>query len=317
VSWPGFISNRSANCLREPKLRHAQDRRFSACRVMRKCTFDQNTPEASRLRSRPKNSGLLAFHPPNTLAGELIQPRDIDAPQAHRIAWRVGRTSIRLPGPPQLQFLIPRDMEKIRSWLIGAICASAVIYGVWQIHLDERIRSGPVESVPVQLEFNGPDSDTAQARPFSVGNYTLTPRATYTIEAKILSKTRYRFAANSDLMPWDFALGWGPMSHEEVLAKLRISQSDRFYFYSWTGAPPIPADQMISTASNNHLIPSSGAVLRTLNNARAGQAIRISGRLVDFTTAAGGHAHTSLTRTDTGAGACEIIYVESAEVLAD
>jgi hypothetical protein len=208
-------------------------------------------------------------------------------------------------------------MEKLRSWLVGVVCTFSVLYGVWQIHLDRRIESGPVESVPIQVDFNDAQSKPTQERPFVVGSYTLNPRANYTIEAKILSKKRYRFAPNSDLIPWDFALGWGPMSREDVLAKLRISQADRFYYYSWSGEPPIPRDQMISTASNNHLIPSNDRVLKVLNDARPGQALRITGRLVDFSSAGGHVFHTSLIRTDTGAGACEIIYVESAQLIAN
>jgi len=43
-----------------------------------------------------------------------------------------------------------------------------------------------------------------------------------------------------------------------------------------------------------------------------GQIVHLEGYLVDIDSAETGSIRTSLTRDDTGAGACEIIYVEAA-----
>ena len=47
----------------------------------------------------------------------------------------------------------------------------------------------------------------------------------------------------------------------------------------------------------------------------AGQVIRLEGFLVDASRPGGWHWNTSMTRNDTGAGACELIYVESVDVV--
>lgn len=49
---------------------------------------------------------------------------------------------------------------------------------------------------------------------------------------------------------------------------------------------------------------------RELERVRRGDVVRIEGFLVDASRADGWHWKTSTTRNDTGAGACELVYVE-------
>ena len=59
-----------------------------------------------------------------------------------------------------------------------------------------------------------------------------------------------------------------------------------------------------------------GGVKHQLEQVRQGQVIHIEGFLVDASRSDGWHWNTSMTRDDTGAGACELIYVESIGVVA-
>lgn len=61
--------------------------------------------------------------------------------------------------------------------------------------------------------------------------YEITHLATFDIKAKVLSKKNYQFGRGADLAPTDLALGWGNMSDERILEKIRISQSNRFYYW--------------------------------------------------------------------------------------
>src|SRR5258706_126188 len=62
------------------------------------------------------------------------------------------------------------------------------------------------------------------------------------------------------------------------------------------------------------LPPANGAVARALDGVRTGAVVTLRGWLIDVDAADGWRWRTSRTREDTGAGACEIIWVESVAV---
>jgi len=165
-----------------------------------------------------------------------------------------------------------------------------------------------VKSDPVQVMIDTP-MDALQKEGFS-----LKPLARYTIEARILHTKHYWIGYVSSLAPYDVAVGWGPMSDQQVLDKLTISQGNRFYFYEWKSSPPIPVDQIICHSANMHLIPSTSAVRSAIAWLRPGDIVRMRGLLIEATDPAHPEAppwRSSLSRTDTGNGACEIMWVES------
>jgi len=155
----------------------------------------------------------------------------------------------------------------------------------------------------------------ADAPAFSRAGWQIHALATYDITARVLHKKRYYVGPDGDLAPYDFAVGWGPMSDSAILRKLTISQGNRFFFWEYPGAPPIPEDQIICHAANMHLIPSSGAVQRALWWASAGNVVRLTGYLVEATYPGWNPWRSSLFRTDTGNGSCELMWVVSCEVL--
>ncbi len=63
-----------------------------------------------------------------------------------------------------------------------------------------------------------------------------------------------------------------------------------------------------------HMIPAADSVERSLMKLREGDIIVLQGYLVDVDHESGWKWRTSLSRSDTGAGACEIVYVESVSV---
>ncbi len=146
------------------------------------------------------------------------------------------------------------------------------------------------------------------------GRWTLTPRADYDITARVLGREGYRFDRLADLVPEDLALGWGPMSDNRVLAAFDISQSARFYTWRPHAALPIPRDAVISHSANTHVIPADERIEKQLARLRVGQVVHLTGTLVDATRDDGAWIRTSMTRTDSGAGACEVMLVESVEL---
>ena len=173
----------------------------------------------------------------------------------------------------------------------------------------------PVEQPPGVLVAEEPDQrEVGAAAPSKWGNFTVTPLASYRLHARLLSRESYSRGPEGKLAPLDFLVGWGPMSDNGVLKHMQFSQAARFAHWAFDGMPPIPPLLINNHASNNHLIPANDRVYKSLDKMRVGQVIELAGYLVEVSTPDGWHWRSSLVRTDTGAGACELIYVTRAEV---
>lgn len=173
----------------------------------------------------------------------------------------------------------------------------------------------PVQQPAGVLAAEAPRQTASTAPAFAHGDYQLQPRAQYWLTARVLGREPYRWGREAELSPLDFALGWGVMSDSRVVEALDISQSGRFFWLRWPAAPPAPESQLLGSAANVHLVPANEAVARQLAKIRPGQVVELQGLLVDASAADGWQWRTSLTRGDTGAGACELFWVEQATVL--
>lgn len=145
---------------------------------------------------------------------------------------------------------------------------------------------------------------------FNYAGHRVAARAVLSLEATVLGAQRYTRGPESALSPLDLALGWGPMAQPEVFEALGITQSGRWYHYRWgPEGPPIPRETIIRTSSNVHVVPASPELHRRLLGLAEGDRVRLQGWLIDVERPDGARWTTSLTRDDSGAGACEILYV--------
>jgi len=166
---------------------------------------------------------------------------------------------------------------------------------------------GPIaEQEPLQ-------SDVPPVPTIAHGRWTLTPRAHYEITARVLGNEGYSFDALASLVPEDLALGWGPMSDNRTLTQVEVSQSARFFTLHPQQGTGISPDAMIAHSANTHVIPADQGIQKQLAEVRVGEVVRLTGTLVDATRDDGAWIRTSLSRTDTGAGACEVLLVERVE----
>jgi hypothetical protein len=110
--------------------------------------------------------------------------------------------------------------------------------------------------------------------------YQITPLESFSLEARVLGRERYRFDRAADLSPLDLALGWGAMSDQAVLERIDISQSGRFYYWH-VSQFPIPRREIETHSANMHMIPATGEVERQLLDVRPGQLVTLHGYLVE------------------------------------
>ncbi len=144
--------------------------------------------------------------------------------------------------------------------------------------------------------------------------YTIAPLEEFAIEARVLSRKDYRHDREAQLAPTDLALGWGPMADDGVLGAIEVSQRNRWYF--WRAASlPIPATEISSHSANVHVIAASPATADALANIAVDDRVRLSGKLVEVRGDDGWRWRSSLSRTDTGDGSCELLWLEQLEVL--
>jgi hypothetical protein len=141
-------------------------------------------------------------------------------------------------------------------------------------------------------------------------DYRVTALADFYVKALVLGVERYWWDRGSALSPVDFAVGWGRMSDQSVIDRLSITQGRRWY--QWRPRDrqfPIPVAEIISHSANMHLIPADSAVRKRLLKVGRGSIVGISGHLVLVEGKDGSRWRSSLSRTDTGSGACELVWV--------
>jgi len=195
-------------------------------------------------------------------------------------------------------------------WIAIAVVVLWKAWGQWERRPIQPADGAIAPDVPSQTEAE-------DAAAIELGRWTLTPRANYEITARVLGREDYRFDGSADLIPLDLALGWGPMSDNRVLQAFDISQGARFYSWRPVTEPlPIAFADVIRHSANTHIIPGSATVASLLDRVRqSGQVVRLTGLLVDGVRDDGMTMRTSLTRNDSGAGACEVMLVQHMEIL--
>jgi hypothetical protein len=164
----------------------------------------------------------------------------------------------------------------------------------------------PMASGPVPLQVPVP----ASMAPFRRGEFVVTPLAGFSLEARVLGREDYVLGPETALSPTDLALGWERMADRNVYEPLAITQSGRWYRYRWgPDGPPIPVPEIVRSSANMHIVPADDTVARALENVDPGQTVRLQGWLIEARRDDGWAWRSSLTREDSGDGACELIYV--------
>jgi hypothetical protein len=193
----------------------------------------------------------------------------------------------------------------------GILLIVCALIATWQLFSGRPVshaRGVLADADPEQVELH-----EARPMPFRDG-VQLIPHASFKAKVRVLGRERYYLGTLADVAPLDIAVGWGPMSDSSLLESVDISQSNRFYYWHYDEEPAVGRRAIETHSANWHLIPATKIVWRTLRQLRVGDVVTLEGELVDIASPDFVTIRTSLSRDDTGAGACEIIYVYDAHL---
>ncbi|MGI9272171.1 MAG: hypothetical protein ACR2QT_10380 [Woeseiaceae bacterium] len=169
-----------------------------------------------------------------------------------------------------------------------------------------------------------PMQSAARKDPFSVAfnevEYLVEPEFSYDITGMIVSyrhhddSSRMHRLSNDHLNMLDVCVVWGNNTVGAQLDKLdfwngiftcNVQTRDQVAWDSFD----------MNQLSNNHLISDDDYVRDRVKDIQIGDQIRVRGYLAGYSSPGIGKRGTSTTRTDTGDGACETIYVERFDIV--
>ncbi|MCR3955716.1 MAG: hypothetical protein NUK57_05415 [Gudongella sp.] len=144
------------------------------------------------------------------------------------------------------------------------------------------------------------------------GDVEISLKAEYDIRGVVKGKKKYSDYP-SQVSQYDLILAWGDLNKEEYDQYVDYSQSGRWYYYTYD-QEFVEEGFIARNSANVHLIAENDEVRRAIRKIRKNDYIRIKGHLVDVHFDNGAW-ESSMTRGDTGNGACEIILVEEIDIV--
>lgn len=200
---------------------------------------------------------------------------------------------------------------------VGLIVCAVLGYLIFQQEV--RLRDAKLNRAQLASIRFGPTPEQQATRTpaFAYKNHTITPLARFNIRARVMSAEAYRLDRGAHVSPIDLALAWGRLAEKGNYTRIEVSQSGRWFYTRWAGAPPLPLQEIELSAANMHMIPANEAVERTLKRVSRHDMVRLKGFLVAVNSPDGWEWRSSLSRSDTGDGACELVFVEAVEIEAD
>ncbi len=178
-----------------------------------------------------------------------------------------------------------------------------------------------IDEDPIQIEVSGKENGAINGR-----SATIKYKYYYDITGVVTSVHDYfGFDLYSTYVPRDVCLAWGSLKDSLNNPDISYRQHTRQCGISWKNNVIEEADDAFRGAfrtkvshlqmSNNHLIPSTVEVRNQIFGLKRGDHVRIVGYLVNIYSQYEGNLFSSESRTDSGNGACEIIYVTKVEKL--
>ncbi len=170
-----------------------------------------------------------------------------------------------------------------------------------------------------------PKQESISASPFPFEyrgkRYQITPVANYDISGLIVSHNEISSITDayhtSDSVDFrDVCVVWGANVGSGVFRRFKF-WSEPWSCHFHTDDPLAAASLNKAQVSNNHLLTDNEQVRELIKDMRIGDQIRLQGMLINYSPAGQPELsrRSSRIREDTGNGACEVIWVDHAQVL--
>ena len=197
--------------------------------------------------------------------------------------------------------------------LLAVLCAVVYWRGVWGYLPPRRVWVPTLPEEQAKVVAQDPQQRGLWLhRQWKKSGYVLTAVAEFALTGRVLLQEQFSNDRESDLAPVDLTLGWGPMAEPTFVAKVSLRHSGRFYF--WQCADGTLSDTISTHSANMHMIPNDRTVEKTLRDIRPADLVSLTGYLVNAKADDGWSWHTSTSRGDSGAGACEVVFVDRVSV---
>lgn len=198
-------------------------------------------------------------------------------------------------------------MSNLSKLLSVLIIITLLLFGRSLI-VDKVLYQGEI-AVPTQIDIKDKKEIEYSGKE---GDVDLLPRAEYELTGVIKSKKKYS-DFSSQISRYDLTIAWGDLNKEEIDSFITYSQSGRWYYYRYDSDSPVNSDYISKHSANVHIIHKDEEVLNQIKKINEGDLVKLKGFLVDVDFKNLNNVQlwkTSMTRNDTGNGACEIFYVE-------
>jgi hypothetical protein len=143
----------------------------------------------------------------------------------------------------------------------------------------------------------------------TVNGFEVTFIQEYSLNATIKGVKFYNDGWRAHIAPVDLCLAWDKAANAKHIS---FDQKHRGCWYSYNEKNTLKKAYITSHMSNNHIIPANEQIRSKINSLNTGDQIQINGYLVESKGTYEGKNYywdSSLSRTDTSDGACEVFYV--------
>ncbi len=167
---------------------------------------------------------------------------------------------------------------------------------------------------PIQIAYK---TDEPIIKEIKNGYFTITPVAEYKVSGVVVGKGTYSSDWDGEISPVDLAISWGKLAEPESSQYIKYTQGNRWYFYQYKPESPFDNPYIISHSANNHIIPANENIRRAVKSVSRKDKVVLEGFLVNLKGIYKEQPvawNTSLSRTDTGSGSCELFYVSKVRI---
>jgi len=214
------------------------------------------------------------------------------------------------------------NVEIIKKIIRTILIINVFIFAVTLFYKNSLPKSSQISNKLLQW----PSQTETSREPFTIEKegieYTVTPKYEYELYGLIVSDYNSEnifdiMHKNDPLNTKDLCVIWGENLENNNFKKVKYTHGEFTCFYRYSDSQ---MNFKHTQLSNNHLLPDNDEIYKKIKNTAVSDQIHLKGYLANYSisnTEQGdlGKRTTSISREDTGNGACEVIYVNDFEIL--